>query len=158
MQTLSYPHIGNATLLRKRKVAFLASSHISTLSVLPTLEWAAQMARREDVAMVSGFSSRMEEEVLRVLLRGKCGIILLLGRQHYKVLPEIWQKPLAANRLLIISTSRQARQSRQAAFKRNETVCEIADEVVMPCVPPVESSLYDIYVKQVSKHLINVLI
>ncbi len=28
MQTLSYPHIGNVTLLGKRKVAFLASSHI----------------------------------------------------------------------------------------------------------------------------------
>ena len=93
--------IGNATLLQKHKVAFLAASHISTLSVLPTLEWAAQMARREDVAVVSGFSSRMEEEVLHMLLRGKCGIILMLGRQHYKVLPNVWQKPLADNRLLI---------------------------------------------------------
>ena len=106
--------IGNATLLQKHKVAFLASSHISTLSVLPTLEWAAQLARREDVAVVSGFSSRMEEEVLHILLRGKCGIILMLGRQHYKVLPNVWQKPLADNRLLI----RDARKS----VKNNLTI------------------------------------
>ncbi len=145
MQTLSYPHIGNVTLLRKRKVAFLASSHISTLSVLPTLEWAAQMAHREDVAVVSGFSSHMEKEVVHVLLRGKCGIILVLSRQHYKVLSKVWQKPLADNRLLIISTSKQTRQSRQSAFIRNEHVCEIADEVVMPNVPIEESWLYTIY-------------
>lgn len=157
MQNSSFPHIGNATLLQKHKVAFLAASHISTLSVLPTLEWAAQMARREDVAVVGGFSSRMEEEVLRVLLRGKCGIILMLGRQHYKVLPEVWQKPLAANRLLIISTSKQTRQSRQAAIKRNEKVCEIADEVVMPCVPPDDSSLYAIYKDQDKKNNVKIL-
>ena len=137
--------IGNATLLQKHKVAFLASSHISTLSVLPTLEWAAQMARREDVAVVSGFSSRMEEEVLHILLRGKCGIILMLGRQHYKVLPEVWQKPLADNRLLIISTSKQTRQSRQAAAECNAKVCDMADEVVMPCTPPEDSSLHRLY-------------
>lgn len=139
--------IGNATLLQKHKLAFLASSHISTLSVLPTLEWAAQMARREDVAVVSGFSSRMEEEVLHILLRGKCGIILMLGRQQYKVLPEVWQKPLADNRLLIISTSKQTRQNRQAAAERNAKVCDMADEVVMPYIPPEDSSLYQLYEK-----------
>jgi len=139
--------IGNATLLQKRKVAFLAASHISTLSVLPTLEWAAQMARREDVAVVSGFSSHLEEKVLSVLLRGKCSIILMLGRQQYKVLPDIWQKPLADNRLLIISTSKQTRQSRQAAAERNAKVCDMADEVVMPCTPPEDSSLHRLYEK-----------
>ncbi len=157
MHVLSFPHIGNVKLLQKRKVAFLAASHISTLSVLPTLEWAAQMAHREDVAVVSGFSSRMEAEVLHVLLRGKCGIILVLGRQLYKVLPEVWQKPLADNRLLIMATSRQTRQNRQAAFTRNEQVCEMADEVVMPCVPPDESSLYAIYKENDNRSLLTIL-
>ena len=143
--TNTQQQIGNATLLQKHKVAFLAASHISTLSVLPTLEWAAQLARREDVAVVSGFSSRMEEEVLHILLRGKCGIILMLGRQHYKVLPNVWQKPLADNRLLIISTSKQTRQSRQATAERNAKVCDMADEVVMPCTPPEDSSLHRLY-------------
>ena len=115
------------------------------LSVLPTLEWATQMARRENVAVVSGFSSRMEKEVLHVLLRGKCGIILMLSRQQYKVLPDVWQKPLADNRLLIISTSKQTRQSRQAATERNAKVCDMADEIVMPCTPPEDSSLYRLY-------------
>lgn len=114
-------------------------------SVLPIFEWAAQMARGEDVAVVSGCSSCMEEEVLHILLRGKCGIILMLGRQQYKVLPDVWQKPLTDNRLLIISTSKQTRQSRQAATERNAKVCDMADEIVMPCTPPEDSSLYRLY-------------
>lgn len=147
MNILDYPHIGNADLLQCHKTAFLASSHISTLSVLPTLEWATAMARRKEEVVVSGFSSRMEQEVLNILLRGKCGIILVLGRQLYKRLPYVWQKLLKDNRLLIISTSKQVRQSRQAAKVRNERVCEVADEVLVPCVPPTDSSLYEIYEK-----------
>lgn len=145
MQPLALPHIGNTDLLQLTKVGFLAPSHISSLSILPTMKWASEMACRDDVAVVGGFSSRMEEEVLRLLLQRRCGIILLLARQLYKSLPEVWQQPLADNRLLIISTSRQTRQSRQAAFERNMKVCELADQVVMPTAPPKESSLYTIY-------------
>lgn len=46
-----------------------------TLSVLPTLDWATEISQREEVAVVSGFHSRMEREVLKILLRGKCGLI-----------------------------------------------------------------------------------
>lgn len=157
MQLLALPHIGNTGLLQLAKVGFLAPSHISSLSVLPTMKWATETARREDVAVVSGFSSRMEKEVLRVLLRGKCGIILLLGRQMYKTLPEVWRQQLAANRLLIVSTSKQMRQSRQAAFNRNAQVCELADRIVMPTVPPADSSLYELYNVQKEKNRLTTL-
>lgn len=158
MQPLSLPHIGNTDLLNLPKVGFLAPSHISSLSILPTMKWATETAFCENMAVVGGFSSRMEEEVLRLLLRGKCGIILLLGRQLYKSLPELLQQPLDANRLLIISTSRQTRQSRKAAYERNMKVCELADRVVMPCAPPKESSLYAIYEQQTSANRLTTLL
>lgn len=158
MQPLTLPHVGNTDLLRLTKVGFLAPRHISSLSILPTMKWATEMASREDVAVVGGFSSRMEEEVLRLLLQGRCGIILLLARQLYKSLPEVWQQPLADNRLLIISTCRQTRQSKQAAFERNMKVCELADRVVMPTAPPKESSLYAIYYQQSKANHLTTLI
>lgn len=145
MNILDHPHIGNANLLQAHKVAFLAPSHISTLSVLPTLEWASTMSRKEDVAVISGFSSRMEQEVLDILLRGKCGIIIMLGRMLYKQVPEAWQEPLARNSLLVISTNGQPRQSRLAAKERNEQVVQLADEAFMPCIPPKDSSLHELY-------------
>ena len=132
---------------------FLAPSHISSMSIVPTLKWAADIAHREDVAVVSGFSSRMEEDVLRVLLRGKCGIILLLARRLYKSLPEVWQRLQADNRLLVMSVCGQARQSRKAAYERNCRVAELADCTMMPCVPPKESSLYAIYEMLVATNL-----
>lgn len=147
MNILDYPHIGSVNLLQQHKVAFLAPSHISTTSILPTLEWASAMACEEDKAVVSGFSSRMEQEVLNILLRGRCGIILMLGRTLYKQLPEPWKKLLDENRLLVISMSHQTRQSRQAAMLRNEQVCEVANEVVMSSIPPKDSSLHKLYEK-----------
>lgn len=151
MTPLTMPYIGNAALIDLHKVGFLAPSHISSMSIVPTLKWATDMSHREDVAVVSGFSSHMEENVLRVLLRGKCGVILLLSRRQYKLLPDVWQQLLADNRLLILSVCNLPRQSRQSAYERNCKVCELADCLVMPCVPPRESSLYAIYEMQKRK-------
>lgn len=64
--------LGNTSLLDRKKIGFFASGTIAALSVLPTLDWATEVARREDVAIVSGFHSKMEREVLDFLLRGKC--------------------------------------------------------------------------------------
>ena len=95
--------IGNIDLLQKRKIGFLASRQIATLSVLPTLDWAAEISQREEVAVVSGFHSRMEREVLKILLRGKCGIIVVLARGMYHQVPQIYEEALQQNRLLLLS-------------------------------------------------------
>ena len=95
--------IGNIALLQKRKIGFLASRQIATLSVLPTLDWATEISQREEVAVVSGFHSRMEREVLKILLRGKCGIIVVLARGMYHQVPQIYEEALQQNRLLLLS-------------------------------------------------------
>ena len=95
--------IGNIALLQKRKIGFLASRQIATLSVLPTLDWATEISQREGVAVVSGFHSRMEREVLKILLRGKCGIIVVLARGMYHQVPQIYEEALQQNRLLLLS-------------------------------------------------------
>ena len=95
--------IGNIDLLQKRKIGFLASRQIATLSVLPTLDWATAISQREEVAVVSGFHSRMEREVLKILLRGKCGIIVVLARGMYHQVPQIYEEALQQNRLLLLS-------------------------------------------------------
>lgn len=65
--------LGNTSLLDRKKIGYFASRKIASLSVLPTLDWAADVAQRNDVAIVSGFHSKMEREVLDFLLRCKCG-------------------------------------------------------------------------------------
>ena len=123
---------GNTELLKMRKVGFLASRKISTLSILPTLDWATEVSKREDIAIVSGFHSKMERNVLEILLKGQCGIIIVLARGMYRKLPKQYEEAMSQNRLLIISNEKDnvKRVSEQTAHKRNEFVREIADEMM----------------------------
>ncbi|MDE5881037.1 MAG: hypothetical protein K2H60_04850 [Muribaculaceae bacterium] len=135
--------VGNISLLERRKIGYFASSKIATLSVLPTLDWTMEIAKREDVAIVSGFHSNMEREVLDILLKGRCGIICVLARPIYKVIPEKYRNAYAQNRVLFIShnTAKSTMTSRYLCQKRNEYIASISDELVFSSLTP-DSSLY----------------
>lgn len=124
-------YLGNRELLKMKKVGFLASRMISTLSVLPTLDWAMEISKQTDIAIVSGYHSRMERDVLKILLQGQCGIIVVLARGMYRKLPQQYEEAMAQNRLLFISCEKEnvTRVSEASAHKRNEYVREISDEM-----------------------------
>lgn len=122
---------GNTELLKMRKVGFLASRKISSISILPTLDWATEVSKREDMAIVSGFHSKMERNVLEILLKGQCGIIIVLARGMYRKLPIQYEEAMSQKRLLIISNEKDnvKRVSEQTAHKRNEYVISISNEM-----------------------------
>ena len=124
-------YLGNKALLNMQKVGFLASRKISTLSVLPTLDWAMEISKQPDIAIVSGFHSRMERDVLKILLQGQCGIIVVLARGMYRKLPQQYEEAMAQNRLLLISYEKESviRVSEATAHKRNEYVKNMVDEM-----------------------------
>ena len=124
-------YLGNRELLKMKKVGFLASRKISTLSVLPTLDWAMEISKQTDIAIVSGFHSRMERDVLKILLQGQCGIIVVLARGMYRKHPQQYEEAMAQNRLLFISCEKEnvTRVSEVSAHKRNEYVRDISDEM-----------------------------
>lgn len=124
-------YLGNKELLNMRKVGFLASRKISTLSILPTLDWALKISKQKNIAIVSGFHSKMERDVLKILLQGECGIIIVLARGMYRRLPKQYEEAMLQNRLLIISYEKESvtRISETTAHKRNDFVREIADEM-----------------------------
>ena len=125
-------YLGNRELLKMKKVGFLASRKISTRSVLPTLDWAMEISKQTDIAIVSGFHSRMERDVLKILLQGQCGIIVILARGMYRKLPLQYEEAMAQNRLLLISYEKESvtRVSEATAHKRNEYVKNIVDEII----------------------------
>ena len=136
--------IGNKELLERSKAAFLAPSKICTMSVLKCYDWAQTMSR-ENRCVISGFSSRLEKEVLHFLLKGNSPIVMVLGRKMYTKFPEELILPLKQGQLLIISVTNEVRQSKQSAYKRNQYIADVADEVAFPCIPSKDSSLYSIY-------------
>ena len=144
--------LGNTSLLERRKIGYFASSKIASLSVLPTLDWATEVAKRDNVAIVSGFHSKMEREVLDILLKGRCGIICVLARPRYKVMPNKYRDAFAQNRVLFIShnTSKSTLTSRHLCQKRNDYIASISDELVFSSLTP-ESSLYPIAISKLNK-------
>ena len=137
---MTVEYLGNQELLQLRKTAFLASSTISSETVLQVYDWATEMRNRGE-CVVSGFSSKLEQDVLHFLLKGSQPIIIVLARRMYKVIPNELKEPLAQNRLLIISVSNAIRQSRVTAMARNKYVCEMADRILFVGVNE-QSSLY----------------
>ena len=124
-------YLGSKQLLNLHKIGFIASRHASTLDVIPTLDWAVEISKSTDVAVVSGFQSPLEKDVLKFLLRGVCPIIIVLARGMYRKLPEALQTPMDQKRLLIISneSDNTTRVSEITAHKRNEYVISISDEM-----------------------------
>ena len=122
-------YLGNKELLKWWEIGFLASRKISTSAILPTLDLAVKISKRTDVAVVSGFHSRLEKDVLKFLLQGKCGIIMVLARGMYRKLPKVYEKAMNENRLLIIALEKGTviRVSEYTAHRRNEYVINISD-------------------------------
>ena len=124
-------YLGNKQLLNLHKIGFIASRNASTLDIIPTLDWAAKISRQKDIAVVSGFQSPLEKDVLKFLLRGVCPIIIVLARGMYRKLPVYLNEAMNQNRLLCISLERDniTRVSEVSAHKRNEHIKLIVDEL-----------------------------
>lgn len=138
-------YLGNQELLKRYKVAFFASSKTKSISVLPTLDWATEIAKREDVAVCSGFQSPLEMEILPYLLKGKCGIIIGLNRGIYKKIPPKFIEAFNSGRILFISQKNDniIMPSKTNAEKRNNYLASIADEIVFASLTK-DSGLYSL--------------
>ena len=147
---MTIQHLGNKELLKLKKTAFLASSTIPPEMVLKCYDWAAG---KHEGCVVSGFSSKLEQDVLHFLLRAKCPVIMVLARQMYKEIPEELKEPLEQGNLLIISTSTASRQSKSTALVRNRYICDMADNILMVGVTET-SSLSQLYHEHKDKLLL----
>jgi len=132
------------------KTAFLASSTIPPDMVLKCYDWATA---KHEGCVVSGFSSRLEQDVLHFLIASKQPVIMVLARQMYKQMPQELQSLIDENRLLIISVSNTVRQSKATAFERNKYICEMAEQILFVGVTE-KSSLYPLYNKYSQKRCI----
>lgn len=120
---------GNLDLLALPKTALFCSSRCPGRAILAAYDQAAYW-REQGRCVISGFHSAVEEECLRILLRGKQPIVICLARSMYSTIPLEWQKPLAENRLLILSAfPAEKRVTADLALRRNELVAALAEEI-----------------------------
>lgn len=125
-------YIGNKELLTLKKTAFLCSRKVPASIILKCYDWAIQQ-REEGNCIISGFHSQIEKDVLHYLLKGNQPIIVVLARGlKQKIEPEFLE-PIEKGRLLIITPFEEniRRVSEKTAKQRNETMIELADEIVV---------------------------
>lgn len=136
--------VGNQELLERVEViGFFASSRTAPGSVLPTLDWAHEVARRDDVTVMSGFQSPMEREVLDILLKGRCGLAVVLNRSIYRRVPPRFAQTYDAGRIVFLSLLPDdiIMPSKLHAQQRNHYIATRATKLVFSSITPA-SSLY----------------
>lgn len=121
-------HIGNLDLLEHPKTAFLCSSKTTSRDILKSFDWATSVPK--DSCIISGFQTKLEKDVLQLLLKRHIPVIIVLARRMYKMLPAEMQSAIDSNEALIISLSHLPRNSKQSALARNKYIISIADNVV----------------------------
>lgn len=130
--------LGNLNLIRRKKVALFCSAKCPGNLILQTYDL-AQKWSEEDVTVISGFHSPMEQECLRILLRGTRPIIICPARSIDGMrIPKEYKEPLAKGKLLLLSpfSRSQRRMTAQSATTRNYLVAALADKVFVPHAAP----------------------
>lgn len=129
--------LGNLDLLALPKTGLFCSARCPGNAILSAYDQAARWrdARR---CVISGFHSPVEQECLRILLRGKPPIIVCPARALPQRIPAEWQTPLADGRLLILSgfTPGEKRVTSELASRRNTLVAALADEACFAHITP----------------------
>lgn len=129
--------LGNIDLLTLPKTALFCSARCPGSAILAAYDQAARW-RDSGYCIISGFHSPVEQECLRILLRGSQPIILCPARALPKRIPAEWQPSMEAGRLLILSgfTAAKKRITTQLATRRNALVAALADEVCFAHITP----------------------
>ena len=128
-------YFGNKELLNNYKIGFLCSRKVPAEIILKTYDWAIKQ-RDEGKCIISGFHSKIEQDVFEILLKGTQPIVMVLARGLKKRWNKEITKAVDDNRLLIIASFKEKikRVTSDNAKKRNELILSLSDEVFIPFV------------------------
>lgn len=125
-----YFHRGNIDILKCNKTAFLCSQSVSASTILKVYDWAVEQ-KNKGVCLISGFHSKIEQDVYDILLKGAQPLIMVLARSLKKKYDDKTESALNNNRLLILTPFDETvtRVTRETAAVRNSFAADMADEV-----------------------------
>lgn len=137
MMTTKLTMFGNVDIWGLPKVAFLSSDKFSPSSVLKCYDWAVEM-KKTNKCVLSGFLSKLEIDVLDILLTGTQPIVMVLARGMYDRVPPKLKSHVESGRLLLVSPfSPSCKQvTRDQAKLRNQLVIDNAAEIVFAHIYP----------------------
>ena len=124
--------LGNTKIINHHKTAFLCSRRYPAKAVLRIYDWAKAMRERGE-CVISGFHSRLERDVLDILLKGPQPIILAAARGLQKRYSPNVRDALDSGRLLVLSPFPDSvtHITADTARIRNEFMLTLADRIVI---------------------------
>ena len=130
--------LGDLDILQNKLLGIFCSVKCPGNLIIRTYDL-AQSLKERGIPVIGGFHSPIEQECLRILLRGKQPIIICPARSinGMRIRAE-YKKPLAEGRLLFLSpfTEKQRRISADTALLRNYFVAALADSVFIAYAAP----------------------
>jgi len=129
---------GNLDLLKQPLTAFFCSVNCPGNLMLKALDWIGKV-RDEGVAIVSGFHSPVEQQALKVLLRGKQPIVICPARSLTGMtLPPDWEEAHKQGRLLLLSVAADSerRITAETALARSRFVVALAERIFIAHAEP----------------------
>ena len=126
-------HMGNIELLDCSLLAIFSSAKCPASLILQAHDYAKEI-RDGEMGIISGFHSPAEQEVLAVLLKGTCPIVVVLGRRLENArIPAAWKTEIEKSRLLVISPFKEYQKyvTKEMSMKRNDLAARIAGRVLI---------------------------
>jgi predicted Rossmann fold nucleotide-binding protein DprA/Smf involved in DNA uptake len=126
-------YIGNIELINLPMLAVFSSAKCPASLILKAHDYAKEI-RNGKTGIVSGFHAPAEKEILAVLLKGSCPIIVVLGRRLENArIPAAWKEEIEKGRMLAISpfAKYQAYVTKEMSLKRNDFAARIAGRVMI---------------------------
>lgn len=139
-------HRGNLALLDLKPTAFLCSTRCPGDKVLEIYAWARRQCD-EGGAVISGFHTPVEKDVLAILARRGAKIIWAPARDIPKTTPPLLRSAEAEGRLLVVTPFEDGKPSRPTKAScsiRNRFVFSIAEKHYIPYLAPGSALLRDL--------------
>ncbi|MDO9543345.1 MAG: DNA-binding protein [Kiritimatiellia bacterium] len=98
----------------------------------------AQKWRAEGQAVIGGFHSPVEKEVLKIMLRSTAQVCIVLARGQPKRIPSEFRKPIDDGRMILASPfdGRTKRATAETALERNKIIATQADKIFVAYAAP----------------------
>lgn len=126
-------YFGSIELFNRPMLAVFSSAKCPASLILRAHDYAKEI-RDGETGIISGFHAPAEKEILEVLLKGTCPIVVVLGRRLEGArMPVAWKAEIEKGRILVISLFKeyQSYVTKEMSMKRNDLAARIAGRVMI---------------------------
>lgn len=128
-----FESLGKTELLNRPLLAIFSSAQCPAIQILKAHDYAKEI-RNGEIGVISGFHAPVEKEVLEVILKGTCPIVVVLGRRLPGArIPAMWKTEIERGRMLVISpfSEHHKRVTKETALTCNDLAAKIAGQVLI---------------------------